>query len=95
MSYLSLPFPVISSCCPLVAPFLSTLPSHSLFSLSPPHTQVNVFRLIVEHSIEEKIIERAHLKLQLDAMVIQQGRLAQGSMTMSKNVCVVVVVSAA
>jgi SWI/SNF-related matrix-associated actin-dependent regulator of chromatin subfamily A member 5 len=46
---------------------------------------VNVFRLIVENSIEEKIIERANMKLQLDALVIQQGRLAQGSMQLSKN----------
>jgi SWI/SNF-related matrix-associated actin-dependent regulator of chromatin subfamily A member 5 len=36
--------------------------------------------------VEEKIIERAHLKLQLDAVVIQQGRLAQQSVTLSKDV---------
>lgn len=36
---------------------------------------VFVFRLCHEHTIEEKIIERANLKLQLDFAIIQQGRL--------------------
>lgn len=41
---------------------------------------VFVFRLCHEHTIEEKIIERANLKLQLDFAIIQQGRLkGQGS----------------
>lgn len=35
---------------------------------------VFVYRLITENTIEEKIIERAEIKLRLDAMVIQQGR---------------------
>eukprot|EP00808_Paulinella_micropora_P029209 g58154.t1 len=39
--------------------------------------QVNVFRLITENSVEEKIVERATRKLALDAMVIRQGRLAE------------------
>merc|ERR1711972_1032394 len=34
-----------------------------------------VFRLITENSVEERIIERAEMKLQLDNLVIQQGRL--------------------
>lgn len=38
--------------------------------------QVQVFRLITENTIEEKIIERAEIKLRLDKMVIQQGRLS-------------------
>ena len=34
-----------------------------------------MFRLVTEHTIEEKVVERAQQKLKLDAMVIQQGRL--------------------
>jgi SWI/SNF-related matrix-associated actin-dependent regulator of chromatin subfamily A member 5 len=30
---------------------------------------VQVFRLVTEHTIEEKIVERAQQKLKLDAMV--------------------------
>jgi SWI/SNF-related matrix-associated actin-dependent regulator of chromatin subfamily A member 5 len=37
--------------------------------------QVNVYRLVTEGTIEEKIVERAETKLHLDALVIQQGRL--------------------
>ena len=36
-----------------------------------------VFRLVTEHTIEEKIVERAQQKLKLDAMVVQQGRLKE------------------
>ncbi|XP_037034435.1 chromatin-remodeling complex ATPase chain Iswi-like [Bradysia coprophila] len=43
--------------------------------------QVQVFRLITENTIEEKIIERAEIKLRLDKMVIQQG----GRLTDSKT----------
>lgn len=32
---------------------------------------------LVQFAIEEKVIERAYKKLALDAMVIQQGRLAE------------------
>lgn len=37
--------------------------------------QVRVFRLITENTVDEKIVERAEIKLRLDKMVIQQGRL--------------------
>lgn len=37
--------------------------------------QVKVFRFITEHTVEEKIVERAEVKLRLDKLVIQQGRL--------------------
>mmetsp|Transcript_46834 Transcript_46834/g.53157 ORF Transcript_46834/g.53157 Transcript_46834/m.53157 type:complete len:1469 (+) Transcript_46834:105-4511(+) len=37
--------------------------------------EVQIFRLVTEHTIEEKIVERAQQKLKLDAMVVQQGRL--------------------
>lgn len=36
---------------------------------------MQIFRLVTEHTIEEKIVERAQQKLKLDAMVVQQGRL--------------------
>ncbi len=36
---------------------------------------VRVFRLITEHTVEERIVERAETKLHLDQIVIQQGRL--------------------
>mmetsp|Transcript_5226 Transcript_5226/g.9331 ORF Transcript_5226/g.9331 Transcript_5226/m.9331 type:complete len:962 (-) Transcript_5226:1639-4524(-) len=36
---------------------------------------VQVFRLVTEDTIEEKVVERAQQKLKLDAMVVQQGRL--------------------
>lgn len=37
--------------------------------------QVNVYRMITENTLEEKIVRRAMEKLFLDAVVIQQGRL--------------------
>lgn len=36
--------------------------------------QVHIYRLVTQDTIEEKILERAELKLRLDAVVIQQGR---------------------
>ncbi|CAH8522821.1 unnamed protein product [Schistosoma turkestanicum] len=38
---------------------------------------VRVFRLITEHTVEERIIMRAEMKLKLDNLVIQQGRLVE------------------
>lgn len=37
--------------------------------------QVRVFRFITENTVEERIVERAEMKLKLDNIVIQQGRL--------------------
>ncbi|XP_059410705.1 SWI/SNF-related matrix-associated actin-dependent regulator of chromatin subfamily A member 5 [Carassius carassius] len=37
--------------------------------------QVRVFRFITENTVEERIVERAEMKLRLDSIVIQQGRL--------------------
>ena len=34
-----------------------------------------MFRLITENTVEERIVERAEMKLHLDQIVIQQGRL--------------------
>ena len=47
--------------------------------------QVRVFRFVTEKSVEEKIVERAERKLYLDAVVIQQGRLAQQNKKLSKE----------
>lgn len=33
--------------------------------------------VMLQYTIEEKVIERAYKKLALDALVIQQGRLAE------------------
>lgn len=38
--------------------------------------QVHVFRLVTENTIDEKIVERAEVKLRLDKLVIQQGKLS-------------------
>ena len=46
---------------------------------------VNVYRLLTENTIEEKIIERAELKLRLDAVVVQQGRLPEQKTALSKE----------
>lgn len=35
--------------------------------------RVKVFRLITENTVEERIVERAEIKLRLDTVVIQQG----------------------
>ena len=45
---------------------------------------VHVYRLVTEDSIECKVVERAHQKLKLDAMVVQHGRL-QDKDRMSKD----------
>lgn len=38
--------------------------------------QVRVYRLVTEGTVEERIVEKAELKLRMDALVIQSGRLA-------------------
>lgn len=38
--------------------------------------QVHVFRLVTENTIDEKIVERAEIKLRLDKLIIQQGKLS-------------------
>ncbi|KAL1457210.1 hypothetical protein WDU94_001865 [Cyamophila willieti] len=47
--------------------------------------QVRVFRLITENTVEEKIVERAEVKLRLDKLVIQQGRLVDSKNTLGKD----------
>jgi SWI/SNF-related matrix-associated actin-dependent regulator of chromatin subfamily A member 5 len=46
---------------------------------------VQVFRLVTEHTIEEKIVERAQQKLKLDAMVVQSGRLKDKDSKLSRD----------
>ena len=46
---------------------------------------VQVFRLVTEHTVEEKIVERAQQKLKLDAMVVQQGRLKDKDSKLSRD----------
>lgn len=45
---------------------------------------VQVYRLVTEDTIEEKVVERAQQKLKLDAMVVQRGML-QGEKKLEKN----------
>lgn len=44
-----------------------------------------MFRLVTEHTIEEKIVERAQQKLKLDAMVVQSGRLKDRDNKLSRD----------
>jgi SWI/SNF-related matrix-associated actin-dependent regulator of chromatin subfamily A member 5 len=46
---------------------------------------VNVYRLVTENSVEEKVVERAQQKLKMDAMVVQQGRLSNPTSKVSAN----------
>jgi SWI/SNF-related matrix-associated actin-dependent regulator of chromatin subfamily A member 5 len=46
---------------------------------------VRVFRLITEGTVEERIVECAEMKLRLDALVIQQGRLGGQSKAPDKD----------
>lgn len=47
--------------------------------------QVCVFRMVTEHSIEEKVIEKALQKLRLDQLVIQQGKLTNVNKPLSQD----------
>ncbi|KAI2804812.1 SWI/SNF- matrix-associated actin-dependent regulator of chromatin sub A member 5 [Blomia tropicalis] len=46
---------------------------------------VRVFRFITENTVEERIVERAEVKLRLDTLVIQQGRLVDGQNKLGKD----------
>ncbi|CAD8072522.1 unnamed protein product [Paramecium sonneborni] len=39
--------------------------------------RVMVYRMVCEHTVEEKIIERQQIKLRWDSLMVQQGRLQQ------------------
>eukprot|EP00088_Acartia_fossae_P044890 TRINITY_DN4792_c0_g1_i1.p1 TRINITY_DN4792_c0_g1~~TRINITY_DN4792_c0_g1_i1.p1 ORF type:complete len:715 (-),score=273.25 TRINITY_DN4792_c0_g1_i1:933-2795(-) len=47
--------------------------------------QVRVFRFVAENTVDEKIVERAEIKLKLDRMVIQQGKLADQKANLNKD----------
>ncbi len=47
---------------------------------------MNVYRLVSENTVEEKIVERAQQKLKLDAMVVQQGRLKESDKLSKEDV---------
>ncbi|CAD6185955.1 unnamed protein product [Caenorhabditis auriculariae] len=47
--------------------------------------QVRVFRLITENTVDERVIEKAEMKLRLDSIVIQQGRIAEAQKTLGKD----------
>lgn len=46
---------------------------------------VKIFRFITEHTVEERIVERAEMKLHLDQIVIQQGRLVDSHQKVSND----------
>ena len=48
-------------------------------------SQVRVYRLITESTVEERIIQRARIQLRMDALVIQGGRLAEKDKKLDKN----------
>ncbi|KAL3096922.1 hypothetical protein niasHS_002638 [Heterodera schachtii] len=47
--------------------------------------QVRIFRFITENTVDERIIEKAEMKLRLDNIVIQQGRLAENQKALGKD----------
>ncbi|KAI0218655.1 SWI/SNF-related matrix-associated actin-dependent regulator of chromatin subfamily A member 5 [Lamellibrachia satsuma] len=47
--------------------------------------QVKVFRFITENTVEDRIVEKAEMKLRLDNVVIQQGRLTDASTKLGKD----------
>lgn len=55
--------------------------AHRIGQVNP----VNVYRLICEDTVEEKIIERQRVKLSWDNLVIQQGRLTQKNKAFTKE----------
>lgn len=46
---------------------------------------VQVFRLITQNTMEEKMMERQTLKLKLDSMIIQKGRQAPKQSGLNKD----------
>jgi SWI/SNF-related matrix-associated actin-dependent regulator of chromatin subfamily A member 5 len=46
---------------------------------------VLIYRMICENTIEEKIIERQAMRLKLDSLIIQQGRILKGGETFTKD----------
>ena len=46
---------------------------------------VRVFRFLTDNTVEERIVERAEMKLRLDRLVIQQGRLVDNKANALRN----------
>ena len=46
---------------------------------------VNVYRLITENTVEEKILERQAIKLKWDSLIIQKGKLQQKGKELTKE----------
>lgn len=46
---------------------------------------VRVFRMVTDSTVEERVIERAEMKLRLDNIVIQQGRLTEAQKALGKD----------
>lgn len=46
---------------------------------------VNVYRLVMEKTLEERILRKAMEKLHLDSLVIQSGRLAEQKKNLQKD----------
>lgn len=46
---------------------------------------VQVFRLITTNTMEQKMIERQTMKLKLDSLIIQKGRLAPKTQGLQKD----------
>ena len=47
--------------------------------------EVRVFRFITENTVEDRIVERAEMKMRLDRLVIQQGRLVDNKVNQLRN----------
>lgn len=67
-----------SGCCLTLISDAGDLTSFIFLSQDRAHRigqqkQVRVFRFITENTVEERIVERAEMKLRLDSIVIQQG----------------------
>jgi len=47
--------------------------------------QVVVYKLVTEHAVDYKICEKAVIKLKLDQLIIQSGRMAKGTNALRKD----------
>ena len=47
--------------------------------------QVRVYRLITKNTMEEKMVEKQTMKLKLDSLIIQKGRMAPKNTGMGKD----------
>lgn len=67
--------------------FLKFIEKHALIMISMKGNNIPLKKM--QYTIEEKVIERAYKKLALDALVIQQGRLAEqkGRPLISEDSC--------